>query len=88
MEVKVVISDYSNDLKYTVERELNNQLNIIIREKLKDINFTSMIEKQVNYLVNKSQYVSDSIIRNLVQQRIAKEITKELIPEILSDKKE
>lgn len=83
MEVKVVISDHSNDLKYTVERELNNQLNIIIREKLKDIDFNSMIEKQVNYLVNKSQYVSDHIIRNLVQQRIAKEITRELMPEIL-----
>lgn len=83
MEVKVVISDYSNDLKYTIERELNNQLSIIVKEKIKEIDFKSMIEKQVTYLVNKSQYVSDNIIRNLVQQRIAKEITKELIPEIL-----
>lgn len=83
MEVKVVISDYSNDLKYTIERELNNQLSIIVKEKIKEIDFKSIIEKQVIYLVNKSQYVSDNIIRNLVQQRIAKEITKELIPEIL-----
>lgn len=79
MDVRIQITDSDNELKFNIERQLHIQLEKLVLEKLKTIDFDSLIEKRVDYLIDRSKYVSDSIIRNLVQQRIAKEITKDIL---------
>lgn len=79
MDIRIQITDNDNEIKYKVERILNTQLEQIVKEKLLTIDIDKLIIDKVNSLVDRSKYVSDDIIRNLVQQKIARELTDKIL---------
>ena len=79
MDIRIQITDTDAELKFNIERKLNEQLEKLVIEKFNTMNFDIIIEKRIDYLIDRSKYLSDSILRNLVQQKIAKEITKQVI---------
>ncbi len=79
MDIRVEINGLSNDIKLLARQRLNAQIDKLVLEKLGEMNLDKLIEERVTYLIDRSKYVSDSVIRNLVQQRIAKEITIKLL---------
>lgn len=73
------ISDHDSEIRNRIEREVNRIVQEKVAERVKTIDFDSLISKRIEYLIDKSKYVSDHVIRNLVQQRIAKEITSQVV---------
>lgn len=78
MDVRIQITD-EGEIKRRVEQQITSQLEAVIKQKLTEIDLDKLILDRVNYLIDRSKYVSDDIIRNLVQQRIAKELTGKII---------
>lgn len=83
MEVRIQITDAEHEIKYKAERELNRLVEKHVTEVLKNIDFAPLIFKRIEYLIDKSKYVSDSVIRNLVQQKIAREINEKVISSLI-----
>lgn len=79
MDIRVEINGLSNDIKLLARQRLNAQIDKLVLEKLGEMDLDKLIEERVTYLIDRSKYVSDNVIRNLVQQRIAKEITIKLL---------
>lgn len=81
MNIQVNIPDISDEIKRQVRLKTIEYADRIITEELSKINVNEVIIKRIDFLVNKSQYVSDHIIRNLVQQKIAREIKDKILKE-------
>lgn len=79
MDLIVRVGNIEDEIKYKAERILNAEIEKIVKERLSNLDINDIVLKRVDYLIDRSKYVSDSVIRNLVQQRVAKEITKEVI---------
>lgn len=77
--MKVTLDIADSEFIRQVTQEINKKVDILYREKIKKIDLNKIIENRVNYLISQSQYVSDHIIRNLVQQKIAREIANKII---------
>mgnify|MGYP001167364892 CR=1 FL=1 len=76
MQVEVKLSLGSNyEIKEEINRLINNQVKTIVDARIKEIDVDRLIELAIRDEINRSKYVTDNVIRNLVQQRIAKEIT-------------
>jgi len=76
MQVEVKLSLGSNyEIKEEMNRLINNQVKTIVDARIKEIDVDRLIELAIRDEINRSKYVTDNVIRNLVQQRIAKEIT-------------
>ncbi len=82
MDIRIQITDSDNELKYKIEKQLSVQLEKLVIEKMNTINLDELIQKRVEYIIDRSNYVSDNIIRNLVQQKIAREIKDKIIKEL------
>jgi len=62
-----------------VKREIIRKAEIEATKALERINVEKIIEDTINSMILKSKYVTDSVIRNLVQQKLAKEIAEKNI---------
>jgi hypothetical protein len=82
MEMNIVISDYKfeREVKNLITDKIDKEINQKLQDILKTINVEDLIQKRIDYFVDKSKYVSNDIIRNLVQQKIAREITDKVFP--------
>lgn len=79
MDIRIQITDSDYELKNMVERAIYQKLEILVLKKFQDIDFDSLINKRIDTLIDRSKYLSDGIIRNLVQQKIAREITNKIL---------
>jgi hypothetical protein len=82
MEMNIVISDYKfeREVKNLITDKIDKEINQKLQDILKTINVEDLIQKRIDYFVDKSKYVNNDIIRNLVQQKIAREITDKVFP--------
>lgn len=74
MEIKVELSD-NYEIKRKMEERLNAELGKLVEAKLKELDVEGIIIRRINQLVANSKYLTDNVIRNLVQQKIARELT-------------
>lgn len=79
MDITINITDNSFNLKLAIENEIRSQIAKQVKEKLQTVDFDTVIKQSVEFLITKSKYVSEDVIRNLVQQRIAKQITIDIL---------
>lgn len=79
MELKIQITDHSDELRYKAERQINIMVEQLVNERMKTIDFDAVIAKRVEYLVDNSKYVANHVIKNLVQQKIARELAKSIL---------
>lgn len=79
MDITINITDTNFNLKLAIENEIRSQVAKQVTEKLQTVDFDTIIKQSVEFLITKSKYVSEDVIRNLVQQRIAKQITVNIL---------
>lgn len=79
MDITINITDTNFNLKLAVENEIRSQVAKQVKEKLNIVDFDTIIKQSIEFLITKSKYVSEDVIRNLVQQRIAKQLTIEIL---------
>lgn len=83
MEIRIKIGDIESEIKSSVEKQLNAQIEKCVIDKFKSMDIDELIIKRIEYLIDRSKYVTDSVIRNLVQQKIARELSKDILEKII-----
>lgn len=77
MEVK--LSDvFNSSIKYELERRVNMEVEKHVIEHLSKIDMNKLINDNVTRTIEKSKYVTESIVRNFVQQKIARELAEKI----------
>jgi FixJ family two-component response regulator len=87
MHIHVTINDFDNEVKSIVNDLLKQKIEKTFQEVVQKIDIEQIINERIKTLIDKSKYVSDSIIRNLVQQKIARELSDKVFKELLAEDK-
>lgn len=76
MEIRVQISDkdITTDINNIIHEQVKNGVIMLVSDKLKSLNLDDIIYKIVEKRVLESKYLNLDVIRNLVQQKIARDI--------------
>lgn len=82
MNIQVSIPDISDDIKRQVRVKTIEAVDKILTEEFSKLDINDIVIKRIEFLINKSQYVSEHIIRNLVQQKIARELKDKILKDI------
>lgn len=80
MEITVKITDFNEEILKDLKVRLGFELNRIIAERIKTIDIDKIIHDTVEYRISNNMYVSDKMIKDFVQEKIAR-ILKEKIDE-------
>lgn len=75
--VNITINE--SDLKTHISTEISKVVSEKVDKLLNSIDINDLIIKVINSKIDRSQYVSDNIIRNFVQQKIAKELANSVL---------
>lgn len=58
MEIRIQIADSDYEIRNKAERKLNEQLEKLVLEKFQTIDFDKLIEKRIDFLIDRSKYES------------------------------
>lgn len=79
MNVKVEISDvFSSDIKYELQRRVNMEVEKHVIAHLAKIDMDKLISDNITRTIEKSKYITESVVRNFVQQKIARELAEKV----------
>jgi hypothetical protein len=76
MNIEIKITDnFLSSFKYEIEAKVKQEVDKYITDTLSKIDFTKIVNDRITYNLDKSKYISEGVIRNFVQQKIARELT-------------
>lgn len=79
MQVKIEISDaFTSDIKYELQRKVNMEVEKHVIAHLAKIDMNKLISDNITHTIEKSKYITDNVVRNFVQQKIAKELAEKV----------
>jgi len=81
ISIEIAKGEIEQEVQTLLTQKIDFEINRVLQDVLRKTNIEELIIERVNYLVDKTKYVSNDVVKNLVQQKIARVITDIIIPQ-------